>query len=114
MPKGPNSDNVNDNDTDDVTDDATDDVTDDATDDTTDDDASDGDQNGDQGGTPQDQGGKPQSKTRQPNNQQPSDDPNAGLKKALQAERASARQLDRDLKELQRKHATAEERQLME
>jgi len=117
MPKGPNSDDVNDDVTDDATDDVTDDVADDATDsDATDDDASDTDQDGSQDDAPQDQGGKPKSKTRQPPTRQTPDpdDPTAGLKKALIAERQRARQLDKDLKELQRKHATAEERQLME
>jgi hypothetical protein len=116
MPKGPNSDDVDSDVTDDVADDVTEEVTEDVTDDATDNDASESDQdNGDQGGTPQGRGGKSRTRTRQqPTRQEPADDPTAGLKKALTSERARARQLEKDFKDLQRKHATAEERQLLE
>jgi hypothetical protein len=52
--------------------------------------------------------------TRQPAAQQDADDPAAGLKKALAAERAKAKGLDKELKELRLKHASTEERQLLE
>jgi hypothetical protein len=77
------------------------------------DDTSDAD--GQQGG---DAGGKkpPASKrTRQPATRtQDADDPTAGLKKALASERAARKKADVELKELRLKHASAEERQLLE
>lgn len=89
---------------DDVTDDSTDDA-DDVTDDGGQDDKKDG-----------SQGKKPTTKpsTRPAPAKADGDDPAAGLKKALTAERARARNLEREFKELQKKHATAEERQLLE
>jgi hypothetical protein len=69
------------------------------------------------GGAAQGQGGKPGPKGRQPKQATPAadpDDPAAGLKKALQAERTRARGLDKELKELRLKHASAEERVLLE
>jgi hypothetical protein len=111
MPK--DTTDVTDDVTEDVTDDVTDDdVTDDSTDDT-DDVTDDEGQNDKKDGS---QGKKPAAKpsTRPAPAKTGDDDPTAGLKKALTAERTRARNLEREFKELQKKHATAEERQLLE
>lgn len=104
--------------TDDVTEDVTDndvtgdDVTDDSadnTDDATGDEGQDDKKDGSQGKKP-----ATKSSARPAPAKTSDDDPNAGLKKALTAERTRARNLEREFKELQKKHATAEERQLLE
>jgi len=99
------ADDVQDQDVDDTPED---DVTDDATDDDAGEGGDDADDAGDQDS---DSGKKP---TPKPKSTPPVDDPNAGLKKALQSEREQRRRLDRELKDLQKKHASAEERQLLE
>jgi len=109
MPK--DTDDVTDDVNSDVTDDATDDVdasdvTDDGADDVTDD-ATDDKKDG--------QGGKPGSKpSTRPTPPKDDDDPNAGLKSALAKERAARRAADKELKDLRLRHASAEERQLIE
>jgi hypothetical protein len=117
MPGRPQNDDVNDDVTDDdVTDDTSgDDVTDDATDDATDDSADSQDQQDDvQDDTQQGQGRKPKPRTQQSQSKQDPDDPTAGLRKALQAARQDARKATADLKALQRQHASAEERALLD
>jgi hypothetical protein len=119
MPGRPQNNDVSDDVTDDdVTEDTSaDDTTDDATDDVTDDSADSQDQQDDtQDGTQQGQGRKPRTRTQQRQNQsvQDPDDPAAGLRKALQAARQDARKALADLKTLQRQHASAEERALLE
>jgi hypothetical protein len=121
MPGRPQNNDVNDDVTDDdVTDDTSgDDTTDDVTDNATDDSADNQDQQDDtQDDTQQDQGRKPRSRTQQGQNQNQSkqdpDDPMAGLRKALQAARQDARKATADLKALQRQHASAEERALLD
>jgi hypothetical protein len=106
------ADDVTDDATDDnVTDDATDDdVTDDSTDDTDADDVTDDDQGGKKDGD-QDGKSKPKPSARQSKDDS---DPAAGLKTALQKERAARRAADKELKDLRLKHASAEERQLLE
>jgi hypothetical protein len=110
--------------TDDVTDDATDDVQDDVTDDATEDDTSDATEDDATGDAADDatddkkdsgQGGKPRkSAAKSQQSKTDDDDPNAGLKKALASERVARRAADKELKELRLKHASAEERQLIE
>jgi hypothetical protein len=98
---------------DDVVDDtADDDATDDGTDDTdVDNDVTDDSQGGKKDG---DQGAKPKPKPSTRQSKADDSDPNAGLKSALQKERAANRSAQKELKELRLKHASAEERALLE
>jgi len=105
------NDDVQDQQNDDVTDDDVQDQDGDATDDVQDD-ATDGDQD-----DAQDDVSDGKSKTSKPaQRQQPQDDadPNAGLKRALAAERQQRKDAERKLRDLERKHASAEERALLE